>query len=138
MMRQPQMRLYTLYLPLTGEESQPLPQLQLQWAREEIMRFAGGCTLLPPSNGLWVAPDGLVCYTCVMPIQVVAPARAESEYFFARLASQLAARLNQQEIFILSLPVSVVAALSLTSETRVTRVEDVKTLFDWLSLSTRE
>ena len=105
------MMLYQLYLPLNGNDGRPLSESRLRWARDEIVRFAGGCTLLPASDGLWIAGDGQLYHDRVVPILVVAPAEQHAEWFFRRLAGELAALLGQQEIFIHCTPVAVVEAL---------------------------
>jgi hypothetical protein len=46
---------------------------------------------------------------------VVAPAEQHAEWFFRRLAGELAALLGQQEIFIHCTPVAVVEALELAA-----------------------
>ena len=107
------MMLYQLYLPLNGNDGRPLSQSRLCWAQDEIVRFAGGCTMLPASNGLWIAGDGQVYHDLVVPILIVAPDDDSTEWFFCRLAGELAALLVQQEIFIHCTPVSVVVALDL-------------------------
>lgn len=104
--------LYTVYLPLNGNDGQPIAASRLNWARSEIVRYAGGCTVLPASDGLWVADGGQVYLDRVVPILVVAPAGPETEWFFRRLAAELAILLEQHEIFIHRTPVSVVEALS--------------------------
>lgn len=93
------MALYTVYLPLTGHDDQPVAPANLQWTVNEITQFTGGCTLLPPSEGFWVA-DCHCYYDQVMPIQSVAPVNAETTTFFQRLANELAILLAQREIFI--------------------------------------
>lgn len=104
--------LYTVYLPLNYNNGAPIPEDRLSWARDEITRVVGGCTVLPASDGFWVAEDGQMYFDRVMPIQVVAPATLEMEWFFRQLARDLAAWLEQHEIFIHRTPVAVVEALS--------------------------
>ncbi len=106
------MRLYTLYLPLAGNDGHAFPEQHLAWVRDRIVQFSGGCTVLEKSHGLWIGEDGRVYRDPVLPILAVSPASPQSETFFAQLASQLAVVLGQQAIFIHSAPVTVVEALS--------------------------
>lgn len=94
-----QMALYTVYIPLTDSVGQPVSPASLQWTVSEITRFTGGCTLLPPGDGLWIA-NRQCYYDQVMPIQSVARVSAETTTFFHRLADDLAVLLAQREIFI--------------------------------------
>lgn len=93
-------RLFTIYLPLSTRDGRPVPAERLLWARDRIAGFAQGCTVLSPSDGMWVSQCGQVHHDSVLPIQVVAPATADSDRFFAALAGDLAALLGQDEIFI--------------------------------------
>ena len=102
-------RLFTIYLPLSTRDGRPVPTARLLWARDQIAGFAQGCTVLSPSDGLWVSRLGQVHHDSVLPIQVVAPATPESDRFFAALASDLAALLGQYEIFIHVAAVALVA-----------------------------
>lgn len=106
-----------MYLPLNYNDGTSIPEARLRWARNEIARFVGGCTVLPASDGLWVDGDGQECLDRVVPILVVAPATPEAEWFFRRLAGELAALLEQHEIFIHRTPVAMVEALSPTATT---------------------
>lgn len=112
---QNQMALWTVYLPLNDNDGQPLATEQLSWARDEIARFAGGCTLLPASDGLWIGDDARTYCDRVLPIQVVALAEPESQWFFAGLAAQLALLLEQEVIFVHCTPVTVVTPLPLVT-----------------------
>lgn len=105
------MMLYQIYLPLNGNDGQSLPESRLRWARDEIVRFAGGCTMLPASSGLWIGPDAQTYHDQVVPIIVVAPADEYTEWFFRRLAGELAELLGQQEVFIHWMPVSAIASI---------------------------
>jgi hypothetical protein len=100
--------MYCLYLPLNGNDGYPSPLLAFAFARDQITRFAGGYTLLPPSDGLWVGPRADVYQDRVLPILVVARAGQTSEQFFAALALQLANMFGQETIFIHATPVRVV------------------------------
>lgn len=104
--------LYTVYLPLNYNNGAPIPEARLHWARNEIARFIGGCTVLPAGDGLWIADDGQEYLDRVVPILAVVPATPETEWFFRRLARELAVLLEQHEIFIHRTPVAVVEALS--------------------------
>jgi hypothetical protein len=115
MITQTNLTLYTIYLPLNHNNGKPLLVSRLRWARDEIARFVGGCTLLPPGDGLWIADGGQVYLDRVLPILVVASANPETEWFFRRLAGELAVLLKQHEIFIHRTPVSVVDALNLAA-----------------------
>ena len=103
-------RLFTIYLPLSTRDGRPVPTERLLWARDRIAGFAQGCTVLSPSDGLWVSRLGQVHRDSVLPIQVVAPATADSDRFFAALASDLASLLGQYEIFIHSAAVALVTS----------------------------
>ncbi len=105
------MRLYTLYLPVAGNDGHAFPEEQLAWARDRIAQFSGGYTVLEKSDGFWIGEDGRVYRDPVLPILIVSPASPQSETFFAQLASQLAVVLGQEAIFIHSAPVTVVEAL---------------------------
>lgn len=108
----PRLCMYTLYLPLNYNNGAPIPEAPLRWARDEIARFVGGCTVLPASDGLWVADDGQEYLDRVVPILVVAPNTPETEWFFRQLAHELATLLEQHELFIYRTPVTMVEALS--------------------------
>lgn len=105
------MALYTLYLPLTAHNGQAISPASLRWVMREIAGFSGGCTLLPPGEGLWIA-EQQPYYDQVLPIQIVAAVSAETTTFFHRLAVELAALLAQREIFIHCSAVMTLAAQS--------------------------
>lgn len=93
------MALYTVYIPLTDHEGQPVAPASLQWTVNKIARFTGGCTLLPPGDGFWIT-NRQSYYDQVVPIQSVAPVNAATATFFHGLADELAILLAQREIFI--------------------------------------
>ena len=103
-----QLALYNLYLPLNGNDGQPIPQHKLQWVWETLLRFAGGYTIVPPAKGHWSNASNVEYRDTMMPVQVVALASSETEAFFAQFIRDLAVLLGQEEIFLFSMPVSIV------------------------------
>jgi hypothetical protein len=102
------LRLFTIYLPLSTRDGRRVSTERLLWARDRIAGFAQGCTVLSPSDGLWVSQQGEIHHDSVLPIQVVAPATSESTRFFTDLAGELAVLLGQEQIFIHSAAVALV------------------------------
>jgi hypothetical protein len=100
--------LFSVYLPLTTNDGRPQPMSRLHYARDRIVAFAGGCTVLPTSEGLWVNEEGTLCRDLVVPLLVLAPAGVKSEQFFGRLAAELALLLEQQEIFVTWTPAATI------------------------------
>ncbi len=104
---QAKMELYFLFLTVTGNDGRNLPAQSLDWAREQLAHFAGGLTVLPLSDGLWVSDNGQVVYDDVEPLLVAMPAGRESEAWMVRFASELAVLLEQQAVFLTRIPVTV-------------------------------
>jgi hypothetical protein len=102
--------LYSLYLPLNYNDRRPIPADKLAWAHTEIVRYAGGSTVLPLSDGWWVDDDNQLFHDRIMLIQVVTSSDTATERFFCHLAGTLARLLEQHEIFIHRMPVVVLQA----------------------------
>ena len=96
--------LYSLYLPVTDNAGRPFPE-ELEWVWATLTRTVGSYTALPPGTGCWINATGVQACEPIVVLQVVCPASRETEAFFAQLARELAVRLRQEEIFLLSQPI---------------------------------
>ncbi len=106
--------LYSIYLVRNYNDGKSIPPYKLERALDQIANYAGGATVLPTSDGLWVGDTGQVFHDSVLPILTVAPGTAETEQFFCQLAGELAKLLGQQEIFIHRMPVSLIESVPTT------------------------
>jgi hypothetical protein len=102
--------IYSLHLPLTDNAGKPFGRAELRRVHNAVARFAGGCTVLPPGDGLWTSPCGVTYRDQIEVIQAVVPATADTEQFFGAMAAELAQRLGQEVLFIHRVPVVIVAA----------------------------
>src|SRR5262249_40097905 len=68
----PSLMLYSIYLPLNYNDGQPIAKDKLAWAHTEIVRYAGGSTVFPVTDGWWIDEQQQVFRDRVTPIWVVA------------------------------------------------------------------
>jgi len=97
--------LYTLFLPLNTNGDRRMQREQLHWVQSEILRYAGGLTRYPSSNGAWGDRAARAYRDLVSPIQSAAPLGPEAEAWFVSLAAKVALELEQQQILSLAQPV---------------------------------
>jgi hypothetical protein len=97
----------TVFLPLNDNNSRPFAFETLQGAINKIVESFGGATVLPPSHGYWIS-NGEMFRDWVSPVQVIAPNTRETVTTCVAIANELAAHLEQYEIFMNLTPTALI------------------------------
>src|SRR5689334_752580 len=90
--------LYTIFLPLTDNNGNPIEPALLDKVQDEIVTAVGGLTRYAPGVGLWIDPTATLYRDLVMPIQVLAPDDVETRALIVQQIAKMAALLEQKQI----------------------------------------
>ena|SRR5690348_8894887 len=112
--------LYTIFLPLTDNNGNPIEPALLDKVQDEIVTAIGGLTRYAPGVGVWRNPMGHVYRDLVLPIQILVPDDAEMQSWIVQQIAKMAALLEQEQIFVFAQVVWLLKAEPLLNVNQVT------------------
>ena len=108
---------YTLFVPLTQNNGHHQPSERLNWIEQELMKRADGLTRYYPGHGLWVpSTTTTVCRDEIVPFHIVTANGPETETWLVELAAEIARVFEQDEVFVFTQPVWLLAPAPLVSD----------------------
>jgi hypothetical protein len=105
-------KLFLFYLPLSDNQGVAFPEMDFVEIASELRQRFGGLTRMRPTQevallGEWLETATQTLYRDeVISYQILADATSETESFFVEFKSALKTRFRQEDIFMISFPVT--------------------------------